>query len=69
MSIIKTERLRLRPFKESDAAALLAYLSNPRVNCFKDQQLSGTEDTLKFIAAKQAGYHSHFGSIEKGRQG
>ena len=50
---ITTERLCLRPFMEKDAAALLTYLGNPRVNCFKDQQLSATEDALRYIAEKQ----------------
>lgn len=50
---ITTERLYLRPFMEKDAAALLTYLGNPRVNCFKDQQLSATEDALRYIAERQ----------------
>lgn len=53
MSIIKTERLRIRHFMEKDAAAMLAYLGNPRVNCFMDQRLSGPEDALKYIAERQ----------------
>ncbi len=50
---ITTDRLCLRPFMEKDAAALLTYLGNPRVNCFKDQQLSATEDALRYIAERQ----------------
>lgn len=52
-SIIKTERLRLRPFMEKDAKELLTYLGNPRVNCFKDQQLATKEDALRYIAERQ----------------
>lgn len=53
MSPIKTDRLLLRHFKESDATALLAYLSNPRVNCFKDQQLSGINAALEYISKRR----------------
>lgn len=53
MSIIKTERLCLCPFMDKDAAALLTYLGNPRVNCFKSEQLSSVEDARRFIAEKQ----------------
>lgn len=53
MSIIKTERLCLRPFMDKDAAALLTYLGNPRVNCFKSEQLSSVEDARRLIAEKQ----------------
>ena len=50
---ITTERLCLRSFMEKDAAALLTYLGNPRVNCFKDQQLYVMEDALRYIAERQ----------------
>lgn len=50
---ITTERLCLRSFMEKDAATLLTYLGNPRVNCFKDQKLSATEDALRYITEKQ----------------
>lgn len=49
---IETDRLRLRPFKNSDAAGLLAYLGNPRVNCFKGEQLSTVEEAERLIAEK-----------------
>lgn len=52
-TIITTERICLRPFMEKDAAALLTYLGNPRVNCFKDQELSTPEDALRYIAGRQ----------------
>lgn len=55
---ITTERLFLRPFMEKYAAALLTYLGNPRVNCFKDQQLATTEDALRYIAEKQKDNYS-----------
>ena len=32
--IIETERLILRPFRESDAVDVYEYLKQPAVNCF-----------------------------------
>ena len=42
MSTIETERLLLRPFRESDAADVLEYLSGPLPHCFAGLKL----DTL-----------------------
>ena len=42
MSLIETERLLLRPFRESDAADVLEYLSGPLPHCFAGLHL----DTL-----------------------
>lgn len=53
MSIISTERLSLRPFLEKDVAGVLSYLRNSRVSCFKDQQLSATEDTCVYAVLKK----------------
>lgn len=53
MSIISTEWLSLRPFLEKDVAGVLSYLRNPRVSCFKDQQLSATEDTCVYVVLKK----------------
>ncbi|EOY2761125.1 TPA: GNAT family N-acetyltransferase, partial [Klebsiella pneumoniae] len=39
MTIITTQRLIIRHFKEEDAAALFDYLSSPRTPCFKDEKL------------------------------
>lgn len=47
--VIETERLYLREFRESDVAALLAYLTEPRVNCFKSERLSTLEEAGKYI--------------------
>lgn len=52
--IIETERLYLRDFRKSDAAALLTYLGNPRVNCFKSEQMSTIEEAEELIARKQS---------------
>ncbi|MEG5461918.1 GNAT family N-acetyltransferase, partial [Enterobacter kobei] len=37
MTIAISPRLILRSFKESDALALLDYLSSPRTPCFQDE--------------------------------
>ncbi|MDV0909963.1 GNAT family N-acetyltransferase, partial [Klebsiella variicola subsp. variicola] len=39
MTIITTQRLIIRHFKEEDAAALFDYLSSPRTPCFKDARI------------------------------
>ena len=41
--IIETERLILRPFKESDAGDVLAYLAAPAVHCFYSMKLDSLE--------------------------
>lgn len=38
MSNIQTERLIIRPFSDKDAPDLLAYMSQPSVNCFADRK-------------------------------
>lgn len=44
MELFKTERLIIRRFKESDAAALYDYFEKPRVNCFMDEKLNTVEE-------------------------
>lgn len=39
MSNIQTERLIIRPFSDKDAPDLLAYMSQPSVNCFADERI------------------------------
>ena len=41
---IETERLILRPFRESDAADTLEYLRNPVPNCFACMKLDSLEE-------------------------
>lgn len=47
--VITTERLRLRPFRETDAPALLEYMSRPRVNCFQSERLPNLVEALHYI--------------------
>ena len=42
--MIETERLVLRPFRESDAADVLEYLRKPAVNCFACMKLDSLEE-------------------------
>ena len=42
--IIETERLVLRPFRESDAADAFEYLAEPMANCFSCMKLNSLED-------------------------
>ena len=44
MQPIETSRLILRNFAPSDAAGLLEYTTDPRVNCFMDQRMSTLEE-------------------------
>jgi RimJ/RimL family protein N-acetyltransferase len=44
MSEIETERLLLRPFRESDAADVLEYLSGPLPHCFAGLHLDTLEE-------------------------
>jgi len=53
MSSIETERLILRPFRESDAADVLDYLSGPLPHCFSALKLN-TLDEVRAELAKRA---------------
>lgn len=46
MQPIHTDRLILRNFKATDAAGLLEYTSNPRVNCFLDGKMNTLEEAI-----------------------
>ena len=47
--MIETERLRLRPFREEDAADVLEYLKEPAVNCFACMKLNSLEEARKAV--------------------
>lgn len=46
---IETERLILRPFKESDADSVFEYLSKPAVHCFESMKISSLEEAKKAV--------------------
>lgn len=50
---IDTERLIIRTFHENDAVGLLAYLSNPRVNCFLDEKLNTMEEAIANVEQRK----------------
>lgn len=52
MHTIETERLRLRRFRQDDAAALLAYLHEPQARCFLSCRLDDM-DAAKREAARR----------------
>lgn len=44
MEIFNTERSIIRRFEAGDAAGLLDYFKEPRVNCFQDEKLNTLEE-------------------------
>ena len=52
--MIETERLLLRPFRESDASDVYEYLKSPQVNCFACMKLN-TPEEAKAAVLKKAG--------------
>ncbi|CAO3451555.1 50S ribosomal protein acetyltransferase [Azospirillum argentinense] len=52
MDPITTERLILRPFRNGDAPDLLAYLSQPRANCFLSLKLDGLDAAAAEVDAR-----------------
>lgn len=54
MDKIETNRLILRPFRDEDAPGMLAYLSQPRVNCFLDDQISTLEEAVAKVQKRKA---------------
>lgn len=49
---IETSRLILRAFEIEDASDLLAYLSQPKVNCFIDEQILKIEQAIEKIKTR-----------------
>lgn len=47
--VIETKHLIIRDFQKKDAAGLLEYLSNPRVNCFAGDRLCSEEAALAYM--------------------
>mgnify|MGYP003372599956 CR=1 FL=1 len=59
--IIETERLILRPFRESDAADVLEYLAEPAVNCFASMKLNSPEEASAEMKRRAGGTEVYFG--------
>lgn len=54
MSTIETERLVLRPFRESDASDVLEYLREPAPNCFVSLKLDTLDEARAEMAKRSA---------------
>lgn len=54
MSTIETERLVLRPFRESDAADVLEYLSGPLPHCFAHLKLDTLDEARAEVVKRGA---------------
>ncbi len=54
MSTIETERLVLRPFRESDAADVLEYLSGPLPHCFANLKLDTLDEARAEVVKRGA---------------
>lgn len=54
MQTLETNRLILRNFNAADAAGLLEYTANPRVNCFMDHRISTLEDAAAEVAKRSS---------------
>lgn len=50
---IETDRLVIREFEDKDAEGLYQYLSNPPVNCFKEEQVNSLEEARQKIIEKR----------------
>ena len=63
--IIETERLILRPFRESDAADVLKYLAEPTVNCFASMKLNSLEEASEEMKRRSGETEYYFAIVEK----
>lgn len=62
---IETERLLLRPFRESDAADVFEYLHEPAVNCFACMKLDTPEDAEKEMRGRTGETEYYFAIVLK----
>ncbi|HPG92119.1 MAG TPA: GNAT family protein [Clostridia bacterium] len=60
--MIKTERLLIRKFEESDASDLLEYLIKPRVDCFVPEKITTMEEAI--AEAKKRSESETFYAVE-----
>ena len=63
--IIETERLILRPFRESDAADVLEYLAEPAVNCFASMKLNSPEEASAEMKRRAGETEFYFAIVER----
>ena len=67
--MIETERLRLRPFTEDDAADVYEYLHEPAVNCFASMKLNSLDEAKEAMKqrAEDAEYYFAIELKESGK--
>ena len=63
--IIETERLILRPFRESDAADVFEYLREPVVNCFANMKLNSLEEAKEEMKKRVGETEYYFAIVLK----
>ncbi len=63
--IIETERLILRPFRESDAEDVFEYLHKPAVNCFACMKLETIENARKEMKERVGETEYYFAIVLK----
>ena len=63
--IIETERLILRPFRESDVADVFEYLREPVVNCFANMQLNSLEEAKEEMKKRVGETEYYFAIVLK----
>lgn len=63
--IIKTERLILRLFVESDASDVLEYLEKPTVNCFAGMKLNSLEEAKEEMKKRTGEKEYYFAIVLK----
>ena len=65
MAIIKTERLILRPFRETDAQDVYEYLKCPAVNCFASMRLNSFDQAKAEVNKRSKETEFYFAIVLK----
>ena len=63
--MIETERLILRPFRETDAADVYEYLHKPAVNCFASMKLDSLDEAQAEVKKRVAETEFYFAVVLK----
>ena len=64
--ILETERLILRPFLETDAADVYAYLKEPAANCFACMKLDSLDEARAEMKKRAGETEYYFAIVLKG---
>lgn len=63
--MIETERLLLRPFRETDAEDAYAYLAEPAVHCFASMKVHSPEEARLAVAERGKDTEYYFAIVHK----